>query len=111
MLTLALSTIYRPPAHRPQVGNVLALPARERQADVAQRSIEILIGRLITDEAFRTAFCDDAAATLERFMETGHELTPVELAALSATRSDVWSLVAEQIDPRLQKASLASTGH
>ena len=75
---------------------------------MAHRSIEILIGRLITDEAFRTAFCEDAETTLEHFMETGHELTAVELAALMATRSDFWALVAEQIDPRLQKASLTT---
>jgi hypothetical protein len=75
---------------------------------MAQRSIEILIGRLITDEAFRCAFCEDAEATLERFMETGHELTLVELAALMATRSDFWAVVAEQIDPRLQKVSLTA---
>ena len=77
---------------------------------MAQRSVEILIGRLITDEAFRRAFCGDAEATLERFIEMGHELTPVELAALTATRSDLWVLVAEQIDPRLQKASLRTRG-
>ena len=76
---------------------------------MAQRSIEILIGRLITDEAFRNAFCADAEGTLRRFMETGHELTPVELAALRATRPDLWTHVAEQIDPRLQKASLGSS--
>ena len=75
---------------------------------MAQRSIEILIGRLITDQAFRCAYCEDAEATLERFMETGHELTPVELAALKATRSDIWELVAEQFDSRLQKASLTT---
>lgn len=73
---------------------------------MAQRSIEILIGRLITDEAFRSAFCNDASATLASFMETGHELTSTEIAALSATSPDIWTLVAEQIDPRLQKASL-----
>ena len=107
---MVLLPFTNPPLHCPQVGVALALPARERQVNMAQRNIEILIGRLITDEAFRNEFCDDAAATLERFMETGHELTPVELAALSATRSDVWSLLAEQIAPRLQKASLTSTG-
>ena len=73
---------------------------------MAQRSVEILIGRLITDEAFRRAFREDAEATLERFIDMGHELTPVELAALRATRSDYWGLAAEQIDSRLQKASL-----
>ena len=73
---------------------------------MAQRSIEILIGRLITDEAFRNAFRENPEVTLERFIESGHALTPVELAALKTTRSGFWTLVAEQIDYRLQKASL-----
>jgi hypothetical protein len=72
---------------------------------VAQRSIEILIGRLITDEAFRSAFCRNALTTLTGFMESGYELTALEITALRATPADVWGRVAEQIDPRLQKAS------
>lgn len=76
---------------------------------MAQRGIEILIGRLITDEAFRCTFCNDASATLASFIETGHELTPTEIAALTTTSPAVWTLVSEQIDPRLQKASLSST--
>ena len=82
---------------------------RERRRDVAQRSVEILIGRLITDEAFRSAFHRNATATLTRFMESGYELTPVEIAALRATPSDLWEQVAERIDPRLQKASFTRT--
>ncbi len=73
---------------------------------MAQRSIEILIGRLVTDEAFRAAFIVDPAGTLQRFAESGHELTAVERAALARTPSDVWSRIAGQIDPRLQKARL-----
>jgi hypothetical protein len=73
---------------------------------VAQRSIEILIGRLITDEAFRAAFFRDAASTLRGFTDSGYELTYVEIAALKATHAEVWAQAAEQIDPRLQKASL-----
>ena len=73
---------------------------------MGQRSIEILVGRLITDEAFRTAFFRDAAATLRGFTDSGHELTSVEIAAPKATQAEVWAEVAEQIDPRLQKASL-----
>ena len=73
---------------------------------MAQRSIEILIGRLITDEAFRSAFRTDAAATLIGFVESGYDLTALEIASLRETPADVWERVSEQIDPRLQKASL-----
>ncbi len=74
---------------------------------MAQRSIEILLGRLITDEAFRTEFLRDPAGALRSFIGAGHELTPVETAAVTNTRADLWGAVAEQIDPRLQKARLA----
>jgi hypothetical protein len=76
---------------------------------VAQRSIEILIGRLVTDEAFRTAFSKNAPATLTRFTESGHELTRLEIVALMTTHADLWARVAEQIDPRLQKASFSGS--
>jgi hypothetical protein len=72
---------------------------------MAQRSIEILVGRLITDEAFRIAFLENRIDTLRGFIESGHELTDLEIAALNHTRADLWVLVADQIDPRLQKAS------
>jgi hypothetical protein len=75
---------------------------------LAQRHIEVLIGRLITDESFRAAFLTDPKAALLAFSESGHELTAVEIAALQATRSELWSWVAEQVDPRLQKASLTT---
>lgn len=73
---------------------------------MAQRNIEILIGRLVTDEAFRSAFRTDAVPALTRFTEAGYDLTAVEVAAVRATPVDVWDRAAERIDPRLQKASL-----
>lgn len=75
---------------------------------MAQRSIEVFIGRLITDEGFRAAFAANATAALRRFIDAGHELTTVETAALLATKGDLWERVADCIDPRLQKASLHS---
>ena len=72
---------------------------------MAQRSIEILIGRLVSDEAFRTAFRRTPESTLIGFVESGYELTPLEVAALRATPMELWERAAEQIDPRLQKAS------
>lgn len=77
---------------------------------MAQRSIEILIGRLVTDEVFRSAFRTDAVATLVGFVESGYELTALEIDALRATPGDVWEQVAERIDPRLQKASFSRGG-
>ena len=73
---------------------------------VAQRSIEILIGRLITDEAFRSAFRRSATKTLRGFVESGYELTPLEMTAVCTTPVDVWEEVATRIDARLQKTSL-----
>ena len=73
---------------------------------MAHRSIEILIGRLITDEAFRHAFVSDPAAVLALFIESGYHVTEVEATALTSIHRDVWHRIAEQIDPRLQKWSL-----
>jgi len=74
---------------------------------VAQRNVEIVIGRLITDEAFRLAFFDDPVAALTRFAESGYDLTALERAAVRATDARVWAQAAELIDPRLQKVSFA----
>ena len=90
-------------------GHALAFVLTGRQdTNVAQRSIEMFIGRLITDEGFRAAFVTNAAAALRQFIESGHELTTVEIAALVATRTDLWADVADRIDQRLQKANLPS---
>lgn len=76
---------------------------------MTQRNIEILIGRLITDEAFRSAFRSDAQSTLTGFMEAGYELTSVEVAALCATPTELWEQAAARIDERLQKVSYPGT--
>jgi hypothetical protein len=73
---------------------------------VAQRSIEILIGRLLTNESFRRAFLKNPSNALQTFCDSGHELTPLEINALSTTAVEWWSEVADKIDPRLQQADL-----
>ncbi len=73
---------------------------------VAQRNVELLIGRLVTDEAFRAMFVRNPAATLAQFIEWGYELTSLEITAVQATDQGLWTRTAERIDPRLQKASL-----
>jgi hypothetical protein len=80
------------------------------QITVAQRSIEILIGRLITDEAFRNTFRHQPYAAIGAFMLAGHDLTAIEISAVTATPCELWELVAEQIDGRIQKVSLSLIG-
>ena len=72
---------------------------------VAQRTIEMLIGRLITDEEFRSEFLRDPEKTLTEVSDHGMELSRTEVAALVNTDSTLWARTADAIDPRLQKAS------
>lgn len=78
---------------------------------MAQRSIEILIGRLISDEAFRAAFLVRPRPTLTAFAESGFELTATEIAAVLATRVDLWIELSQLLDPRLQKAAFHTSDH
>jgi hypothetical protein len=73
---------------------------------LAQRIIELLIGRLITDEDFRLEFLANPEGTLESLCESGLSLTRMEIAALVNTDPTVWARTAEALDPRLWKATL-----
>jgi hypothetical protein len=73
---------------------------------LAQRIIEWLIGRLITDEQFRREFVGNPEHTLLALCDRGLELSRIEIAALINTNTAIWEQTADQIDPRLQKASL-----
>ena len=73
---------------------------------MAQRIVEMLIGRLITDEDFRAEFLRQPEATLQGLCGRGFDLSRTEIAALLGTDASLWARTAEQIDPRLQKASL-----
>ena len=73
---------------------------------MAQRFIEMLIGRLITDEQFRSEFVVDPEATLTDLCDHGLQLSRTEISALLNTDPTLWARIADAIDPRLQKASL-----
>ncbi len=74
----AVSVVYRRICLR---GAELASPTRERHVTVAHRIIEILIGRLITDEKFRREFLQDPEATLFALSDRGLVLSRIEIAA------------------------------
>ena len=74
-----------------------------------QRSVEVVVGRLITDEEFRSAFRRDPRGTLDAAAKWGLELTACEVRALLGADHGMWDRFAEEIDARLQKASLRHT--
>jgi hypothetical protein len=78
---------------------------------LAQRHVETVIGRLITDEELRAAFLADPDATLRELCERGLELSRTEMAALVATDRELWQHAARLLDTRLQKASLVRAPH
>ena len=73
---------------------------------MAQRIVEMVIGRLITDEEFRERFSNHPEATLLALCDFGFELSRTEIAALVNTNRLIWQTAADALDPRLQKASL-----
>ena len=73
---------------------------------MAQRIVEMLIGRLIADEEFRAAFLANPERTLLELCDRGLELSRTEIAALVSTNPVLWSQAADLLDARLQKASL-----
>jgi hypothetical protein len=73
---------------------------------VSQENVERVIGRLVTDEAFRRRFRGDAAAVLRSLVEDGIALNPCELRALAGLDPDLIAGLAERIDPRIQKSDL-----
>lgn len=76
---------------------------------MGQRAIEMLIGRLITDEDFRKAFRREPQRTLVELCDLGLELTETEMSSLVNTDPALWDRTAESVDPRLQKVSLKAT--
>ena len=73
---------------------------------MSQRTIERLIGRLLTDEELRDEFSRAPRRTLSTLNELGWELSRLEVDALLAIEFGLWSRVAARIDPRLQRSSL-----
>ena len=73
---------------------------------MSQKCVEMIFGRLATDEELRQEFRKDPLATLVKLAACGVELTKAERDALLATNGALFERLAETIDPRLQKASL-----
>jgi hypothetical protein len=74
---------------------------------MCQRTVETLIGKLMTDEAFRRRFAADRQAVLTELVACGFVVNACEREALGTLDLAALGRWAEEIDPRLQKADLS----
>jgi hypothetical protein len=73
---------------------------------MAQKNVQLIIGRILTDEEFRSDFLERPIATLASLRDRGFELTNIEVDALAGTDSRLWQRGAEWIDTRIQRCRL-----
>jgi len=78
---------------------------------MSQKSVEIVIGRLATDETLRARFMTDPARTLRDLRQAGLDLNTLEFEALLEMPSESWPLMAAWVHPRLQKIALNEDCH
>ena len=75
---------------------------------MSQRTVELIIGRLLTDEDLRHRFGEDPCRTLAALCDRGHELSRSEIEALISTDPTLWPRTARDIHPNLQRCTLDS---
>jgi hypothetical protein len=78
----------------------------ERGRDMSQKTVQLLIGQIVTDEELRLQFVEQPRETLTALRERGFELTPTEIDALVDTDRQFWDSAAARIHPRLQRCCL-----
>ena len=75
---------------------------------MSHKTVQSIVGRLVTDEEYRLRFLADPLGTLSELRDQGVELTRGEIEALARTDRALWVDAAERIDPHLQRSSFRS---
>jgi hypothetical protein len=72
---------------------------------MSQRSVEKLLGRIITDDDFRRSFFPIRSGSFELAATHGLDLTSIERSALSSLRLRSFECLARTLDPRISRSS------
>jgi len=72
---------------------------------MSQWGVQLVIGKLITDEEFRLRFQAHGVEWLHLLRKRGIELDDTDIAALVGTDPHLWARTARRIDHRLRKSA------
>ena len=75
---------------------------------MSQRTVQVMIGKLVTDDAFRRRFEEDRVSVVMAMEAIGPALNGVEREALLALDFGACERFAQTLDPRIRKWSPAS---
>lgn len=73
---------------------------------MAFRTVQLIIGQILSDEEMRDAFLARPRETLTALREQGLDLTPGEIEALLGSDRRLWRTGAKWLDDRLQRCRL-----
>ncbi len=73
---------------------------------MAQKSVELIIGKLVTDDGFRHRFQRDRTGVLEELEFSGFTLTSVEKEVVLSLIPSIFENFARRVDPRIRKIDL-----
>jgi hypothetical protein len=71
---------------------------------MSQKTVQFVIGKLLTDEDLRSRFVERARETLDELREQGYEMTEDEVDAIVRSDQTLWRSAARRIHPRLHRS-------
>jgi hypothetical protein len=77
---------------------------------MAQKTVQFIIGQILTDEELRANFLERPVETLAWLRGMGFELTDHEMDAITQTDRRLWQKGAKWVDSRLQRWRLRPPG-
>ncbi|HEX9286879.1 MAG TPA: hypothetical protein VF999_06390 [Thermoanaerobaculia bacterium] len=72
---------------------------------MSQKNVEILLGKILTDDGFRESFLPVRPRSFELASSLGLEFSAVERSALSTLRRRAFECLARTLDPRISRSS------
>jgi hypothetical protein len=78
--------------------------ACESTLHMSQKTVQFVIGRLLTEEDLRSRFVERARETLDELLAQGYEMTEDEVDAIVRSDPAMWRSASRRIHPRLHRS-------